>query len=68
MHYVPFKQRILSEWMLSLIHRVHPGIDIFDLMIFLGRHLTDFNVSVGYYLPAISNRNFLETYTADLAL
>lgn len=67
MHYVPFKQNILSGWMLKPIHIVQPGITIFDLMIFLGRHLTDFNVFVGDYLPAISDRNFLETYTVDLA-
>lgn len=62
MHYIPFKQIRLSGWMLKPIHIVHPGIKIFDLMIFLGRHSTDFNVSVGDYLLAISDRNFLETY------
>lgn len=68
MHYVPFKQIILSGWMVKSIHIVHPGFKIFDLMIFSGRHLTAFNVSAGDYLHAISDRNFLKTYTVDLVL
>lgn len=68
MHYIPFKQIILSGWMLKPIHIVHLGVEIFDLMIFLGRHPTDFNLFLGDYLSVISDRNFLEAYTVDLVL
>lgn len=44
------------------LHIVHLGIKIFDLMTFLERYLNVFNVSVGDYLPVISDRNFLKTY------
>lgn len=61
MHYIPFEQLILSGWMLESIHIVHSGITIFHVIIFLGRYLAGFNVSVVDYLPATSDGNFLET-------
>lgn len=68
MHSVPFKERILSGWMLRLTDIVHPGIKIFDLVVFLGRDSTDHRVFSGDHVTASADRHFLKTYTVVLGL